>query len=116
VLAKIVFYCTVLQLYDNLTAKEKKHSKHSEHLKNDHFLSNGTAKDLVITWSNCTIPTILLRFKLTDIDTRKKYNITLHKKEAIHNRDTKTKYRQKKILDTTRSVLLQAQVVYLMKM
>jgi len=49
-------YCIVLQIYDNLTAKEKQHSKDSEHLRNDHFLSNGTAKDLVITWSNCTIP------------------------------------------------------------
>ena len=35
-------------------------------------------------------------FKLTDIDTRKKSNITLRKKEAIHNRDTKTKHRQKR--------------------
>ena len=50
-------YCIVSQLYDNLTAKEK---QHSEHLRNDHFLSNGTAKDLAITWSNCTIPAILL--------------------------------------------------------
>jgi len=53
-------YCIVSQLYDNLSAKEKQHSKDSEHLRNDHFLGNGTAKDLASTWSNCIITAILL--------------------------------------------------------
>jgi len=39
----------------NLTAKEIT-LKNSQHLRNDHFISNGTAKDLAITWYSCTIP------------------------------------------------------------
>jgi len=43
--------------------------KHLEHLRINHFPSNSTAKDLAITWSNCTIPAILPCVKLTDSDT-----------------------------------------------
>jgi len=44
-------------------------SKHAEQLRNDNFLSNGTAKDLAIAWSNCTIPAILQYVKVSDSDT-----------------------------------------------
>jgi len=47
---------------------EKLYSKHVKQLSVGHFLSNGTVKDLVITWSNCTIPAILPCVKCANVD------------------------------------------------
>jgi len=86
-------------------------------LRNDHSPSpsNRTVIYLAITWSNCTIPAILLCFKLTDINTEKNLTSHLIKKEANTKRHKK-QIETEKVIDTTMLVLLQAQVIYLMKM
>jgi len=51
-----------------ISRPNKIHSEHAKRLRNGHFLSNGTAKDLALTWSNCPICGILLYVKRTYTD------------------------------------------------
>jgi len=46
----IVLFCN----YVTISRPNKKHSKHVKGLRNGHFLSNGTAKDVAIKLSNST--------------------------------------------------------------